>query len=585
MRTRGASRRGRTAAWIVVCCLQTAIAMPAAAPQRGTEPGRRGGSLVVAERAEPRTLNPVLALDNPSRAVLRRTTADLIRINRATQQTEPDLAESWATSRDGRSFTITLRPNLRFSDGTACTADDVVFTFGVYLDEALRSPQRDLLIVGGKPITVTKIDALRVRFDLAEPYAAAERIFDSLAILPKHVLEGPYRAGTLRTAWGLTTPASQIVGLGPYRLQQYVPGERIVLERNPHYWKRDGNGTPLPYLDRLTILIVPSDDTQAIRFRAGEIDIVNRLSAENYALLARAPEAGRYELRDAGPSLEYNFLFFNLNELTGPALEPIRGRQRWFRQTAFRQAVSAAIDRDAMVRLIYQGRATPLRSHVTTGNRRWVNAGLAAPVRSLERARGLLKANGFSWRSDGRLQDDKAALVEFTLAVAAGNAQRMQMAAIIQEDLRALGLVVQIVSLDFRTLLDRVTESRDYDACVLGLASGDADPNGDMNVFTLNGSTRLWNLAPAAPAPWEIDMDRHMRLQATTIDPAERKRLYDRVQALVAEHLPLICLVSPNILVGASRGLGNFQPAVLDHYTLWNVERLYWTTAARPTPR
>jgi peptide/nickel transport system substrate-binding protein len=593
MSTRGPLGRGRTAGGIVVCCLLAAIDWSAAPPRRRadaqpaatavvrTEPGRRGGSLVVAERAEPRTLNPVLALDNPSRAVLRRMTADLIHINRATHQTEPELAESWTASRDGRTYTIRLRPGLRFSDGHACTVDDVVFTFAVYLDEAVHSPQRDLLIVGGKPLRVTKLDARTVRFELAAPSAAAERIFDSIAILPKHLLEQPYRDGTLATVWSLSTPPQQMAGLGPYRLQQYVPGDRIVLERNPYYWKFDRNGTRLPYLDRLTILIVPSDDTQAIRFRAAELDVVNRLSAENYSLLARAPEAGRYELRDAGPGLEYNFLFFNLNELAGAAHAAVRGRQHWFKQTAFRQAVSAAIDRDSMVRLVYQGRATPLAAHVTAGNRLWMNTHLPAPARSLERARALLKGIGFSWRPDGRLVDDRGTPVEFTVVVAANNAQRMQMATILQEDLRQLGLSVQVVPLDFRALLDRVTGTREYDACVLGLGSGDVDPTADMNVWTVTGATHLWNLAPAAPAAWELEIDRNMRRQAETIDPAQRKQLYDRVQAIVAEQLPLICLVSPSILVGAARGLANFQPAVLEHYTLWNIETLYWTSGSR----
>src|SRR5271166_3346565 len=109
--------------------------------------GTSGGSLVVLERAEPKTLNPVTALDAPSRDVIRRMMADLISINRQTQQTEPSIAKSWTVSRDGREFVLELRHGLRFSDGHPMDAADVVFTFQVYLDEKVHSPQRDLLII------------------------------------------------------------------------------------------------------------------------------------------------------------------------------------------------------------------------------------------------------------------------------------------------------------------------------------------------------------------------------------------------------------------------------------------------------
>src|SRR5260370_21729558 len=100
---------------------------------------------------------------------------------------------------------------------------------------------------------------------------------------------------------------------------------------------------------------------------------------------------------DAGPGLEYNFLFFNLNdagEKTSP--ETLR-KQKWFREVKFRQAVSAAVDREAIVRLVYQGRGSAIWGLVAPGNRRWGNEKLAHPARSLERARALLKEAGFSW--------------------------------------------------------------------------------------------------------------------------------------------------------------------------------------------
>ncbi len=541
------------------------------------EIGRYGGQLVVSLRSEPKTLNPVTMTDNPSKEVIWRMMADLVHINRFTQQTEPALAKSWKVSPDGLRYTLKLRRGLRFSDGHPLDADDVLFSFQVYLDEKVHAPQRDLLIVGGKPIVVRKLDSETLVFELAQPYGVGDRLFDGFAILPRHLLQKAYSEGTLAQAWSLTTPPGQIAGLGPFRLKQYVPGQRLVLERNPYYWKADRKGNRLPYLDELVFLIVPSEDAQVIRFQAGDTDAISRLNAENYAVLERQQQARGYTMSDIGPGLEYNFLFFNLNDLTARSLPQIARKQAWFRQLNFRQAVSAAIDREGIVRLVYQGRAEALWGQVSPGNKLWANQALPRPPRSLDRARELLRAAGFSWKADGTLVDAGGEAVEFSIASSASNAERTKMAAIIQDDLKQLGMSVHVVPLEFRALLARVLDSRDYEVCVLGLASGDGDPNGDMNVWLSSGPQHLWNPGQAQPAtPWEAEIDRLMQGQLTARKYSERKRLYDRVQQIIAENQPMIFLVSPHLLVGAKNGLGNFRPAVLDHYTLWNVEELFW---------
>lgn len=541
------------------------------------EIGQPGGQLVVVQRTEPRTLNPITAVDSPSRDVIRRTTADLIHVNRETQQLEPALAKSWTASPDGRRFILQLRRGVRFSDGDAFDADDVVFSFQAYLDEKVASPQRDSLTVGGKPIAVTKLDQYSVQIDMAEPYSSAERLFDSVAMLPRHLLAQPYQEGKLVEAWGLRTPAAAMAGLGPFRFAEHVPGERLVLERNPNYWKEDRAGKPLPYLDRVLFIFVPSEDAQAVRFQAGEADVTTRLSATNFELLLKDQPRRNYELKDLGAGLNYEFLFFNQNDPAPGGPAEAAARRRWFRQLAFRQAVASAIDRDAIVRLTYRGRATPLWGHVPPGNKLWVNQALPKPARSLDRARQQLRGAGFSWLPDGTLIDDRRQPVAFTLLTNAGNAERAQIATIIQDDLKQLGMRVGVVTLDLRAMLDRVTTSHDYDACVLGLTGGDGDPNSEMNVWLSSGPTHLWRPGQRVPAtPWEAEIDALMQEQIKTRDVPRRKRLYDRVQLLVAENLPIISLVSPNVLVGATTGLANFRPTVLDHPALWNLEELFW---------
>ncbi len=566
------------AAWAPPALAQRARTAPEPVPT-DREIGRAGGRLVFALRSEPKTLNPVVAVDASSKDVLGRMTADLIHIERQTQRTVPALAQSWQVSADGRRYTLELRRGVRFSDGHPFDADDVVFSFQCLLDERNASPQRDLLVVGGKPIAVRRLDAFRVAFELAQPYAAAERLFDSMAMLPRHRLEKAQQAGRLAQAWPLATPPAEMAGLGPFRLKSYLPGDRLVLERNPYYWRVDGAGKPLPYLDELVFLLVPNDDAQVVRFKAGETDAITRLSAANFGALARDPAAANYRLEDLGPGLEHAFLFFNLNDVDAAALPEVARKQAWFRQTAFRQAVSAALDRQGMVRLAYEGRATPLATHVTPGNKLWLNAAIPRPVRSLARARELLARAGFAWRG-GALHDGAGSPVEFTIVTNSAQAARVQMATIIQDDLRQLGMNVRAVPLENRTLLDRVLKTHDYDAALMAIVSGDADPNPEMNVWLTGGPTHLWRLGAAtALGPWETEIDDLMRRQLVTLNVAQRKRLYDRMQALVAEHLPMIPLVGPNVLVGAKQGLGNFRPAILDHYVLWNADELFWRRA------
>ncbi len=575
---------------LVVCLCAGSLSASAPTPQPVSEgeevarveglTGRYGGHIVVGQRSEPKTLNPVTATDAVSREVFERLHADLIEINRKSQKTEPALAKSWKMSPDGRTFTLMLRKGIRFSDGHPFDADDVVFSFTVYLDEAIGSQQRDLLLIDGKPPTINKVDQYTVRFSLPRPYAAAERLFDSFAILPRHILEKSYREGRFVQAWTLNTPPSEVVGLGPFRVRQYWPGQRILLERNPYYWKTDRENHRLPYLDELVFMFVGSEDAQVMRFEAGETDIINRLSSENYALLSKEQSRTGAQLVDLGPSLEYNFLVFNLNDLSGKKLDSIARKQAWFQDLKFRQAVSAAVDRDSIIKLVYGTRGTPLWGNVGPGNKMWVNQSIPHPQRSLETARQLLKGAGFSWDVSGRLHDRMGQPVEFSIVTSSSNAQRMKIATLLQDDLSHLGMQVQVVPLEFRATIDRVFQSFDYEAAIMALGGGDADPNPEMNVWQSRGSVHLWHMNETQPATaWEQEIDQLMNQQMVTLDYHKRKKLYDRVQQIIAEQVPFIFLATSNILAGAKGEVGNFQPALLDHYTLWNADQLYLRNA------
>jgi peptide/nickel transport system substrate-binding protein len=538
--------------------------------------GIPGGRLVASLTAEPKTFNPVSLSDDASKAVVNGMVADLVHINRDSQLPEPALAKSWGVSADGRKYTIKLRSGLHFSDGFPLTADDVLFSFAVYLDERVHSPQRDLLVIGDKPIVVKKINFDTIVFELSKPYGPGVRLFDGFAILPRHLLEPAYLKGTLEQSWTTASLPAEIAGAGPFRLKQYVPGQKLVLEKNPFYWKLDQKNSRLPYLDQLIFLFIPNQDAAFLRFQSGEIDLLSHMSPHDFASFQHDANLRHVQLLDAGSSLEWNFLFFNLND---PAkLSPAVSRsQKWFSALGFRQAVSAAVDRQSMVRLVYQGKATPIWGPVTPGNKLWMDPALPQPPRSLVRARQLLRDAKFSWAANGDLLDPEHQPVRFTIVVASSNLERTNLATMIQEDLRQIGMRVSIVPLEFRALLNRVLDTHDYEACILGLGSGDTDPNADSNVWLSDGETHIWNLHRGKPVTdWEAEIDNLMRKQLTEPSTDKRKVEFNRVQELLSANQPLVFLLSPHVLVGVKNKLGNFRPVVMDPVDLWNVEELYW---------
>lgn len=544
-----------------------------------------GGRLVVSQRSEPKTFNPLIAGDSNSQKIINLLNADLLHINRSDFRVEAALAKSWTLSPDGRTYTLVLRRGLQFSDGAPFTADDVVFSFKAYLDEKLNSPQRDLLLISGVPVKVRKIDDYKVGFTLPSRYAAGERIFDNVAILPRHILAKKARSADLRGAWSVSTEPKQVVGLGPFRLKMFVPGQRVVLERNPFYWKADGAGQRLPYFDQLISEIVPNSEAETMRFLSGETDVVSRMTAANFAALKADEQKRGFHLYDLGPGFEYTFLFFNLNAISSPSRSRLAQEQKWFDQVEFRQAVAEAVDRDAIVRLAYRGHASPISVPLSSANSFWMNGRIPPPVRSIPKARGWLRKAGFSWAPSGALLDREGNRVAFSVLINAANPQQQEIGVIIQQDLKELGIEVTLNLVEYRSFLNRILSTFDYDAAVSTLADGDADPNTQLSVLASTGSNHFWSLNPKRIPAWQAEIDALMEKQLTAVNPAERKRLFDEVQQILCRYRPAVFLISPNILVAAKDEIRNFHPAKLSDYTLWNADQLFRSPERRTNRR
>ena len=541
--------------------------------------GARGGKLVYRVSSPPKTFNYLLANDESSIVTaFFLINSRLVEFDHSTQAYVPGLAEAWTTSADRLSVDIRLRDGLKFSDGQPLTSDDVAFTLEAIYDERNKAEVfRDALLINGKPISVKVIDNRNLQFVLPETIAAPDNYLYNIAVLPRSALEADHKAGRLSEAWKITSPPTSVVSSGPFVVASAAAAERIVLNRNPYYWKRDAQGTQLPYLDELTLQVVPDSNQARVGLDQATIDIVDRIRPTDYASLLNA--GGAVRAFDLGPSLGVDYIWFNLNlaKPDGTRLNP--AKVAWFSDARFRRAVSMAVDRDSIARSTLQGLATPLYGVVSPANRVWANPDLPKIAYDLVQAASLLKEAGFTRRGTAEapeLVDAQGNPVEFSLLVPTENEPRKLMAAVIQEDLTKLGIRMRVVPIEFAAVTNTWTKSYDYDAILLGLSVTDLEPSTYANLLLSSGGTHHWRPNQKSPATeWETKVDQLFAEQARESDPEKRKAKFHEIQRILADTSPVIPIVTRHVVSAANLRVGNFSPSPMFPYSMWNAEELF----------
>ncbi len=557
--------------WFLFAALIVAISATVIYVGRSSRPApvRTGGALVATVRSEPVTFNRYVRNSFPTHLVSLLTQAPLVKINRRSSEAEPWLASGWTTAADGRSITVDLREGVAWSDGAPFDADDVVFSVRAATDPGVRGPIGDGLRVNGEPIAVKVLTPHRVVFTFAAPFAPGVRILDALPIYPRHVLEKALADGTFKTAWGPSTDPKQMPGLGPFVLERYEPGQRIVLVRNPRYWRRDAQGVPLPYLDRLTLEIVPDQNAELLRLTSGQVDVLQgELRPEDYRAVKAAADAGRVRLTDAGPGIEREMLWFNL-------VPPPTGEQPPFLlQDGFRESISLAVDRRAFANEVYLGAADPSPAPVPPSLKEWttdLDAGRYNPSRAAARldALGIVDRN-----KDGVREDPTGRPARFSILVGAGITPTEKGAQFIRDSLARIGVTVDVVALDINAVMGRWQESR-YDAIYHHMALTDTDPATNLDWWLSNRGSHLWHPNQKAPATdWEARIDDLMQRQSTTLDRAERRRLFGEVQRVFVAHNPVIYFVTPRVYVATSMRVAPMVPGLERPQILWAADEL-----------
>jgi peptide/nickel transport system substrate-binding protein len=547
------------------------------------EPGVAGGKITLSCAGNPKSFNPVLAIDSASDNIVRLLFSSLLRFDQRNQEPGPGLAESWSVEPDQKTWTFKLRKGLRWSNGQPLTALDVAFTWNqIMYDPQFNRMTLDVFQIGGKNFSVTNLDELTVRVVTPEVYAPFLEFFGSVAILPKHVLSQAVQRKAFLTAYGLGTPPASVIGSGPYRLKEFRPGKFALLERNPEFWMVDKAGQRLPYFEEITMAINEGPGPDSLPFLNGKTDVCEVVRPHEYGQFKEKSRDGRFRLVELGIGGERDFLWFNQNTGTNRNGSPIvnPSKLKWFRNKKFRQAVSCAIDRERLVRDIYAGRAQAAYTFISTENPKWNNPNLPRFELDPARARKLLEEIGITDRNgSGVAQDSEGTSLEISFVSNIGNPAREKAAAMIQEDLRKIGIKLIYIPVPFELLRIKVDRTFDYECAMMGLGGGGIDPATQINVLRSSEALHQWFPFQASPSTdWEARLDTLMDQLMHTLDLSARKKAFDEVQMILGEEQPMIYTVSPIGYAAVRSNIANVQGLMLSPYRVtWNIEELYFT--------
>jgi peptide/nickel transport system substrate-binding protein len=573
---------------------------------RDVTPGKKGGELVLGMPGDPKTFNVPLISDATSQQISGYLYEGLIGFDNITQKHGPAIATSWKYDEASSEWVFNIRKNMKWSDGEDLTSDDLMF----YI-EIINDPK-----VPNDEVTAFKADGTPYGFRAPDPHTFIVKIpaVDSFAFLnlgliralPRHKYGDALKDGTFAEILGTAYPPGDIITSGPYRIRKFKSGEHIILEPNPHYYKFDTNGTQLPYLDQVIFLNVETAEAITIRFLAGDLDMNDRIQAENLAQVREEAGAGNYTVYNTGPSLSINHYWFNLHPGgsydgeggerkkwipqkpgdTPPAdilqknfnyfIDPVK--RKWFEEVDFRKACSMATNRPAIVKTVMFGEAVPLYGIIPPSNKLWFNPDVPKYPYNPAKAKVLLDKLGFMDRDgDGFREDQDGHAIRFTLVSNKETDNREKMCTLIKEDMRKIGLDVSSQMLDFNDLIGRLVNTMDYDACLLGMASG-IPPHPSMSSNTILSTGRMHHHFPQQPSPmttWEAKVDELYAGMKRTFDEEKQKKSYFEIQRIYGAEQPVIHLISPNLHVAAKNNIGNLKPTPLRPHLTHNLEELY----------
>lgn len=541
--------------------------------------GYFGGELIISTIGEgPKTFNPCNTKDSTSSSMAGLMYDGLVTTNPRTGEVEPQLAKSFTV--DGNDYLIHLRRGIQWTDGKPITADDVMYTYNEVVFRGLGNPSvMDAMKVDGKLPELVKIDDYTVKFTTPQPFAPFLRLL-SYPIVPKHYFK-PYsdRGESVFNAFlSPNTPPEEIVLSGAFKLKEYVAAQRVVFVRNPNYYKINLKDEKLPYLDKVVYMIVGDTNNEILKFEAKEIDVLSLRGSNVARYKIREPQSD-YIIYNLGPDTGTLFLVLNLNNRKDknckPYVNPVKAS--WFANRDFRAAIDWAIDRKNMVQNIASGVAEPLYTAESL-NSIYLNKYIKGHPKDKAVAQKSLKKAGFYYKN-GILYDKNSNRVEFDLYTNAGVLEREALGVMIKQDLEDLGMKVNFKPLEFNSLVNKLTNTHDWDMAIMGLTGSPLEPHDGKNVWTSSGSLHMFNQRPQGYCiddrlSWEKELDEIFREGALKLTFEERKPLYDRYQTIIYNQKPIIYLYSPIRITAIRKKFKNIYPTALSGL-IYNLDEIY----------
>ncbi len=549
--------------------------------------GDHGGELTIATISDPLTFNLAIANDASSSGVLGYLFEGLTEVSWLTDRVEPSLARSWEASEDGMTWTFHLRDDVQWHDGTPFTARDVEFTFNriIYNDDIPASSRptfnfryldKETGTWQESPMTVVAVDEHTVVCILPQPFAPFLRTMGT-AIYPRHILEKHVNDGTFVDTWDINTAPSDIIGTGPFTIETYIPGERVVMARNPDYWLKDDSGNSLPYLDRVVHLIVPELADELAYFLSGQADIHGVLG-EEYAQLEPLQEEQNFTIYRRGPTFGTTFLAFNMNpgrnpETGEPYMDP--HTREWFSTTQFRQAVAHVIDKERIIDEAQHGFGYPQWSPISPAAGDFHNPNVRQYEYSIDKANEILDDLGWvDTDGDGIREDSEGRAIEFGLTTNQGNHVRETVGSIVHEGLQAIGLDVDYTAIDFGEIVGQLTTTYDWETIVIGFTGG-TEPHGGINLWHSSEGLHLWHPNQPEPATeWEAEIDELYINGSKELDRQRRVVFYHRAQEIAAENVPIIYTTLGERISAVRNVFGNSTATL---YGLFDLRYVYRT--------
>ena len=486
----------------------------------------QGGDYVVAIPAEPTTLNPINSSDAYSSAVQGYIVEGLLTKNIDTYEWEPALAEKWEISKDKKTFTFKLRENLKWSDGKPITVEDVKFSFDAIKNPKFKALSKMPFLDGVAKCEI--VDERTVKFTTSSDYF---QNFDVVAsgiveILPKHVYQDP-NAKVNKT----------IVGSGPYMLDNYEKGRRIILKKNPNWWGwADANKKGEFNFERIVFRIVDSPNVQLEMLKKGDIDYMG-LEPEQFVQNTSGPEWGKTVLKvktkNEGPK---GFNWIGLNQ-THPILKDQKTRL----------GLAHLVNRDLMIEKFKYGLAEKTMA-----------PGLLAEYKSsklkaipFDTKKGLQILRDAGWADtdkNGTLDkviDGKK--TDFKIEILVATDIWTKYLTVLKEDAKQVGVQINLKQVEWNTFSKLIREGK-FDAIAMAWGGGgiEWDPKQIWHSTSNKGGSNYINYNNPT-------VDKLIDEARTTWDRKKRADKLKKVNDLIAEDVPYIFLFNPSHALYAHR--------------------------------